>query len=347
MAATLDKDASGSGFFNGSASSNDSLYLCAAKSLSGPALPISKDIFIVIRSGLFIYNLVVLVFGLSLNTIIIWIPIKNKKLRTIDMAIAVHIALLNLFRTLLETLPSLVNAAAGVWVFGAISCAVQGAFITTFTLTKRLMMLVLALDRFLLVFHTFTYPKYRARMVIVCSITVWVLSVIMLTPPLPGLLDCYALLPSHISCFVAGSCSHTCSYYSIFIIATTLLPSYIIPVFLFGVLYCKSLRSLSFTAQNTENVKKSIKKANISFFLLFVVYCLITVPSTAGLMITSLVTRFHGPYAHSELALVVATHSTLLLVVLDAIVILRNKDLKEALMKFYKVMYIRLLSLSH
>ena len=182
------------------------------------------------------------------------------------MAIAVHIALLNIFRTLFETLPSLVNAAAGVWVFGAIFCSVQGAFVTTFTLTKRLVMLVLALDRFLLVFKTFTYPKYRARMVMFYSITVWVLSAIMLTPPLPGLMDCYALLPSHISCFFAGSCFLTCSY-----IATTLLPSYIIPVFLFGVLYCNSLRSLSFTARNTEKVKKSIKKltSRFSYFLLY------------------------------------------------------------------------------
>ena len=46
------------------------------------------------------------------------------------------------------------NAVAGILMFGATSCAVQGGFVTIFTLTKRFMMLVLAIDHFLLVFST-------------------------------------------------------------------------------------------------------------------------------------------------------------------------------------------------
>ena len=296
MALNLDDERSGSGFFNESVSSNDSLHLCAVKYLS---MTLPQPI-IAIRSGQFIYNLFILIFGLALNIIIIWVPIKNKKMRNIDTAIAVHIALLNLLRTLFETLPSLVNAAAGVWVFGATSCAVQGGFVTIFTLTKRFMMLVLAIDRFLLVFSTFAYPKFHANAVKIYFTATWILSMVLLFPAFPGLMDCYTLFPLRISCFYIGSCSRSCGIYGLFLFVATLLPSYIVPMFLFGALFCKGRKSLKSTSQQAEDMKQSIKKANITFFLLFVSYVMITVPSIRGYLIEAVVARLHGQYANTH-----------------------------------------------
>jgi len=47
-----------------------------------------------------------------------------------ELAVGVHIALINLMRIAVEILPSLINTAAGGWVFGMLSCSVQGFLVT-------------------------------------------------------------------------------------------------------------------------------------------------------------------------------------------------------------------------
>ena len=337
---------SGSGSFNGSVSSNDSLHLCAARSLSMPhALPILENVFIGLRSGQFIYNLIILVFGITLNSIIIRAPRKNKKLRTIDMAIAVHITLLNLSRTLIDTLLSMVNGIAGQWVFGASLCTVQGFFMNINFSTRRNMMLALAVDRFLLVFSTFTYPKCRAKVVFVYSIAVWVLSFMLHVPALPGGLDCYSIRPSRISCFYSPSCSSVCSSFGFFIVLTSVLPSYTVPMLFFGALYWKGRKSIDRTTQQAEEVRQSIRKANLTFFLLFVTYFMVSVPTSLGFLVISTVTRFLRYYPGLGIIQFLISHAQLLLVVLDALVILRNRDIKEALIKSYKEFKTRLATL--
>lgn len=335
MAVATAEEEYGSGLFNSSASNSSSLQLCAAEALDGPhTVPVPGKVLLALRIAQLVYNLVILILSLALNTVIVWIPIKDKSLQTMDMAIAVQVALLNLLLTVLEIPSSIVNASTGDWVLGIVPCITLGSLITVVFSIRRLMMLTLSADRFLLVFCTFSYPKHHLKVTLSCSIAAWTFATLSLVPGLPGLMDCYTVRPSRTACFYDGLCSTPCSRFGYVLFLTTILPSYIIPSLLFGALYLKGRKSLATTGQTDEG-KERIKKSTITFFWLFVAYSLVTIPGSGVYMITLVLSRVHEYSTEYEVIQLVSSQVKTVLVVLDAIVIMRNRDIKEAVMKVY------------
>ena len=146
---------------------NDSFGLCADRALSVAGnVSLPDNILIAAQSIQFIYYFVIFLSGLASNLIVIWLPYRHRNLRTVEMAVGVHIALINLMRIAVDVLLSLVSAAAGTWVFGGLSCAIQGFLVTLNFSSRRAVMLQFAVDHFLLVFSAFHYQKWRTKAVI-------------------------------------------------------------------------------------------------------------------------------------------------------------------------------------
>ena len=247
---------------NGSVSTaNNSFSFCADRGLSVAGnMSIPDSVLMAVQSIQFIYYFAIFLSGFALNFIIIWLPYKHRKLRTVEMAVGVHIALINLMRIAVDILLSLVSAAAGTWVFGGLSCAIQGFFVTLNISARRAVMLKFAVDRCLLVFSAFCYPKWRTRAVVFMSVMVWVVPLLLLAAGIPVFLDCFTYLPLYTTCLFSGECSTNCFKLGISIYIGNILPSYLIPVVLFSLLYRKSRKILS-GMQQAEGREASIKKS--------------------------------------------------------------------------------------
>ena len=325
---------------NGSVSTaNDSFGLCADRDLSVAGnVSLPDNVLMAIQSIQFIYYFVIFLSGLSFNLVIIWLPYKHRKLRTVEMAVGVHIALINLMRIAVDILLSLVSAAAGIWVFGGLSCAIQGFLVTLNFSARRAVMLKFAVDRCLLVFSAFHYPKWRTRVVVFMSVMVWIVPVVFLAAGIPVFLDCYSYEPLRTTCFFSGTCSTNCFKLGILIFIGIILPPYLIPLVLFSLLYWKSRKKLSAFAdvQQAEEREASLRRSNKTFFILFATYSSGTALSTvSGLVLTGVAIMFGNSVALYVSKIVLWAFSATFLIV-DPVVFLQNREYKEVLKKTFK-----------
>ena len=303
---------------------------CTARHIQGPVeLPYSSAFTITSRAIQSVFFAFTFIFGSLLNTLVIVLVVKYKKLRTYSLLVALQIVVLSLMLALL-TAVSLVNAIANMWLFGEQMCAVTGLFISTATTVRSLLMCVFVIDRYLSVFWLFTYPKYRVKVMVVLSVASWVLSLIISITLLPGLLDCYSFRQNGWLCSFDAGCNSSC-----FIVASTLfgiilLPITIFPIFFYARLYCKA-RQMKKSMATNDWTDKHEWKATITFFLLFVTVFAMTLPSIAiSITIGSIYTHVDPPPAAYALTLL-SSGVIYLVIVTDPIVIMRNQDMKEVL----------------
>ena len=235
------------------------------------------------------FYLFILLCGTFLNVLMIILVTKYKKLRTLSFAISLQVVVLDLLlMTVLMT--SLINIIANQWLFGEVVCSLAGLF-TSFSSTLRsFLMCVFVIDRFLAVFWTFSYPKYKVKITVFLSIASWMLSFINL---IPYMLDCFSFRKTSWTCGINTDCNENCSFYARARFIVIVAPSSIVPVILYILLYIKALRVSKSTAATVE-IKEHHKhewKATVTFFILFTSVFVVTFPSITILFIVSIFYR--------------------------------------------------------
>ena len=313
-------------FYNGS---------CTARHIQGPVeLPYSSAFIIATRAIQSVFFAFTFIVGSFLNTLVIVLVVKYKKLRTYSLLVALQIVALSLMLALL-TAVSLVNAIANMWLFGEYVCAVTGLLITTATTVRSLLMCVFVIDRYLSVFWPFVYPKYRTKVMFVLSVASWVLSLLIGILLLPGLLDCYSFSQNGWVCSFDAGCNSSCFKIAITLFGIILIPIMFFPIFFYARLYCKARqmkKSMTNTCANGNSAHKLEWKATITFFLLFMTVFAMTLPSIAiSITIGSIYTHVDPPPAAYALTLF-SSGVIYLVIVTDPIVIMRNRDMKEVLL---------------
>jgi len=221
---------------------NESSSICAAKHLaSSNASSSSLEDMYALRSYLFCFYFLILVLGGSLNGTVIWLVGKYSKLRTPDLAITLQIIGVNLALLFFLVFLSLINIAAGKWILGSYVCVIQGFLHVLLTNVRQFLLVAMALERFLLVFIPYEYPKYQVRAAFLFSCVCWSAAVVVNLPFLPGILDCYSFATFNYNCVLQGSCSNTCQHAKYIKYAMVLLPSFVLPVIMYSAMYIKAL----------------------------------------------------------------------------------------------------------
>ena len=270
---------------------------CAARNIQGPVeLPFLPELLpFVVRCVLILYYMYVCFFGVALN---IWTPYlvwKFKSLRNMSFSFAVQISILNIIDCLTIIFSSMVTAMANEWLLGAPMCILLGAMDTVAANLRALLMLILVLDRFCLVFMPYWYPRNRSKIM-------------------------YTLLP-------VG--------YAI------QLPPRIPPSILYLALHWKARKSRRQTpttqdisAADSQESKKEWR-ATITFSLLFLSnFILLIVPMILYIIVDSIAQATDSRESvWVYLANTVTVNTFSMLGVVDAIFILRNRDIKDALAK--------------
>lgn len=203
-------------------------------------------------------------------------------------------------------------------------------------------MFVFVIDRFLSVFFPYFYPKHKAKITVNLSLFSWVLITALCIIMLPNILDCFTFTTSFNSCYASSTCSDSCSIFSIVAFTLIGLPSTIVPLFLFGALYCKARRLDKNTAApvastageaGSDAARKREWRATVTFFLLFITLFAVTVPTTTIQIAVAQISSF-GLVSLPPVWFVIQAISggiSPLLVLTDPIVILRNRDVREIL----------------
>ena len=323
---------SGSGFFNETPSANLSIDLCAANS----GIPLYQDIsmpyygLMSVKVVLFIYYSFILIVGVILGFVFIWLFIKKKKIRTLDSSFAFQIAILNIVGVLIYSFPSMVTIIGNRWVFGPYGCIVQGFIAYACFSVRSFAGWSIAIDCFCLMFSISNYRKYRAKIVTIMFVVGCFGSIGFSLIPLPWALDCYNLQMSGMTCYLSGACSNACSileYANFFIVA---IPTYFLPLVFYFVMRWKSEKSQTALNQNGNNVKRKIKKANKTFFLLYITYFVFTAPNTISIIVARTMATY-GFTSEFPLYAFVFSHLLVLMYVMEGIVILRNGMVRKVM----------------
>ena len=308
---------------------------CAASNIQGPVeLPYSSTFTVALRSVQALFNVILVSIGVFLNSMVIVLVAKHKKLQTHSIVIALQVVSLDLLLSLLYHL-NVINSIANRWLLGEYMCALAGMFGFNSGLTRTFLMFVFVIDRYLSVFWTYFYPKHKVKVILCLSIASWLFSLLISIPLLPGILDCYYFTPTLWTCGFRAACHKSCSIYSNTFYAVVVIPLTIVPVFLYIKLYWRGrmIRKAMVTEGSATDLLQREWKATVTFFLLFLSVFLVTLPSiTLSVIISRVFPLAERPPAAYVLS-AASGSMTSLLIVTDPIVIMRNKDVREILSK--------------
>ena len=316
---------------------NGSSLFCAARDLAASNTSSSslEDKY-ALRSYLFCFYFLLLVLGLCLNGTVVWLVVKYPKLRTPDLAIALQIVGINLAILLVLVFLSLINIAVGKWILSSYVCVIQGFLSLLLRSTRQFLLVAMSLDRFLLVFFPFGYPKYHSRGAFLLSCVCWLAAFAMCLPYLPGILDCYSFAAFNYYCVIRSVCSNACMYATYFRYLVVSFPSFVLPVVLYSAMYVKA-RKMKLTSITAEHDAASTTKANVTMFLIFVTSFLCNAPTIGGILLIQMLVRFYQSHRYLWLPYLLLGQFIFFILILTPIVILRNRDLKEALKKTWNM----------
>ena len=318
---------------------------CAAKSLSLPTtLPFHIALTTTVQVIQSICYIIIFLLGLFLNTVVIVLVVKYKKLQSRSFIIALQVVVSNVIILLTVYLLRPITAIANQWLFGEYMCIITGFLYITYLLTRSVLMFAFVVDRFLSVFLPYSYPKHSSKIMIPLCVATWVFAIVARAIGFPGILDCYTFRLSAHLCIHSSGCSPSCAIATNTSISFLFGPTTIIPVILYALLYWKSRKirksqaaMIPAAAIGTEaekvlrNLRKREGKATITFFLLFISVFALTTPAIIITIIATTLARTMGP---SPIAYVISSISSTLtacLVIVDPIVILRNSDVRDVL----------------
>ena len=172
----------------------------------------------------------------------------------------------------------LINIAAGKWIPSSYVCVIQGFLHLLLRNMHQFLLVAMALDRFLLVFFPFGYPKYHSRGAFLLFCVCWLAAFAMCLPYLPGILDCYSFASFNYYCVIRSACSNACRYVAYFSFIVVAFSSFALPVILYSAMYVKA-RKMKSTSITAEHDAASTTKANVMMFLVFVTCFLCNTPT--------------------------------------------------------------------
>ena len=331
----LKMEESGFGVFNiTSFDSEDNLTLsCAAKNIQEPLnLPYPTALVMVVRVLQSVLIFLVFSVGSILNVLVIVLVGRYKKLQTVSFTIALQIVVLDLLLAIFYGL-SLITSVANRWVFGEHVCSLVGGVVLVTVLTRTGVLFTFVIDRFLLVYFPFSYTKHQIKTVIILSVMNWFFAVV--AAIVAYALDCYTFAPNSLLCVVNAACNSNCSILHIVIHVGFVAPCSIIPIFLYALLFVKAKKAKAAIASVAAGVATSAPpvdwKATITFLLMFLTVFVLTLPNLVILFVLRVLYAEQDAPLGLYLLATVAIRLLSLLPITDAVLILRNRDVREVL----------------
>lgn len=319
-----------------------------------PSLP--DDVPEVLSTVQGVIALLTILLSLLLNGLLVFLVVKLKKLHERQFYLALQITVSHIVYSTTVLMTACVTGLAGEWVFGDVVCQLAGPLHDMWVAQRFFFTLVLTLDRCFTLFMPFHYRHYSRRISILMSLTAWFFTINRATVVMKFGLDCYTYVPSFNTC-TAVSCNSACQgfilgYSALFIASGTILPFLIYTFIFFKAKQARhSIRRLSITPlgglEEREKAKQMHSKRNRRALLTIVILlCALvgcTIPPYTIYTVQFALPDDQGPYPILLIFQMLVGRTCLnALTVIDPIVIMRNRDIREAA-KTLKSKYFRCL----
>jgi len=310
--------------------------LCAARNIRGPVqLPFHPAIYTLLRCLQIIFYIVVLPTVVTLNSFVLYLVWKFKTFHTPQFALASQVVVINLVAAVNNVAVGLLNAIANQWLLGLPMCIIVGAVYYFCNLLRRMLLLTLVIEQFCSVFFPYLYPKYRKK--VVCGLTFVCYFVSAVITAAAGVLDCFIFSTARWICAIS-SCSVKCTIFQQVAGMGLFLPISVVPIFLFWALYLKAKKARlqeAAAVDDGDGIKQRERRASVTFFLMFLVLFVATVPFGILGFILNVSSVAANPAASLWLYLlrVISGNGFHTPLVVDPLFILRNKDTRDVLTK--------------
>ena len=311
----------------------------------GIPLHVSATVADLLRYSQIIYFLITLLPGVFMNTLVIVLVAKFKKLKTATFYLALQVIVVDLLHAVILLPSSTANAITKRNIFSHY-CSILGAIVFFLRSVRTFIMTVLVIDRFCFVFMPFWYPRNRVKKTVTLSLLAWITALVLSVIPCSELLDCYSFQQYTWTCTMSVGCTHqkACTVYNTSTVIFMRVIN-IIGLLLYLMLYFKAKKlrnriedsSLQNLDARLERGRQE-RRANTTFLLLFVALIGVSFPASFFnqamnlQQISTTVLKISMDIIFQFLTVLAQTlHS--ILVIIDPIVILRDKDAKEVVLK--------------
>ncbi len=282
------------------------------------------------------YNIVLFPFSLSLTGLIIFLIIKFKHLQQTTFFLALQVAILDFLYVITITPAAIVGTIGGQWITGKYTCIISGGEFVFIYQLRNWLMFVFVYDRFCTVFMPFWHKRHRRKVILVLCLTVLVFSAI------------NAVLPMIIGCFefdrILWLCTSPvyeichknefCQPYTLTIVVLGQIAGSYVPMVMYIALLIKAkiIRNRVITL-GTQDDRKRDRKANITFFALFLALIGVNIPPLFAYFVIDFIYVPLGVQPPEALLLILSLLQELytLLPVVNSIAIMRNPEMRCAI----------------
>ena len=317
----------------------------------GFPLPLATNVANVLRYMQVAYYLISFPFGFFLNLLVTVLIVHNKKLQNTTFILALQLCAADMINAAIVFPTSAANAIADRYVFSGF-CTIIGFALSYLRITRIYLIFVLVLDRFSSVFMPFWYQRNKIKVITSLSLGAWILSFVISIIPVRGILDCYSFSRSTWACVPISGCRNpnACSIYTSSTIALSNLCN-IIGLVLYSVLFYKARKIRNKIAiapqadtQSTEEREaaseklKHERRANITFLFLFLALVGVEILPFIFFVIGRPLVSSLGIVPHPAYTVIQVIGRSLypLLIIMDPIVVMRNRDFREAMRNHWK-----------
>ena len=322
---------------------NETSVTCEQNLVEGFPFPAPVTTANIVRYIQIVYYIATFPIGVLLNTFVIFIILRFKQLHSVTFYLALQITITNLVNAVIIFPSSAANAIANRFIFTGL-CPILGFIITFLRLARNAQMFVLVADRFFIIFMPFWYSRHRVRVIIPMSIGGWMMSLVLALIPMTGLLHCYGFQRFTWSCLIRDGCTHraACASHRTFVTTFFNLGTFLAFLLYVALLFkARKLRNRVETSHlhdeegqaraNLKRKHKSERRANTTFLIMFVTLVGVSFPSYMFFSIGNAVLGSLGisrPPPAYAVAAAVSRSLFVMIIVLDPLVMMRNRDVK-------------------
>jgi len=293
---------------------------------------------------------VLLGFSLVGNGIALSLICRYKQLRYRSILVAVGLVVVDLLMPVVVHLPMLASIIAGMWPFGDIGCTILGYVLLSLLQVRWLEATVVVLDRFLVIVFPFFYMRWSKHILIALTVAAWLIPIAVSFPAAVGF-GRFTFRTTTTICAVFCGEDQACFYFYVVEFSLFVCVGGLLPTVLYFILYCigrrKSGASIWRLGTHTSDTattsrrgfradrRNSIlsfqtardKRATVTFAIIFFALLVTQLPQL--IFSTTRRTDFYSLipiYVHF-----IAIDIFLISPALDPIVIMRNRDFRNAM----------------
>ena len=289
-----------------------------------------------------IFLILVFIASLILNVSFTAIVIVRKTLHQEDIMLNLVLTVTNICFTALSNIPNIASVLNGGWPLGKVFCYVDGTVLYFLALSRHAFLLAITVDRFGLVMYPFSFPRHRSKTAAVILVVGVLYSAAVAIVFNANIVGCYNFDQNNQLCLLELDCGDIWWCYSFNVIVGTIISSFgvVIPFILTAIMFYKAKKLRTVVAcgmidrveiggPGSTEIRSPDTRAMMTVALLFGSIVGLTTPFLA-FQTAKLMLQFDTLAASLVEILVGDLYA--LVPIADALVVWRNRDVKECAM---------------